>query len=110
MDDYVKRFVTKDGKQRVTIYRDDYADNPRYNTDEPLHCEDWSRECTIMVKSERESHSSSARNLLEYLINNYGDEKKIIESLVTNGKNPEKLYDVIEKKKVGTLFVAKEID
>ena len=31
-----------------------------------------------------------------------------IDVLVTNGKNPEKLYDVIEKKKVGTLFVAKE--
>ena len=31
-----------------------------------------------------------------------------IDVLVTNGKNPEKLYDIIEKKKVGTLFVAKE--
>ena len=30
-----------------------------------------------------------------------------IDVLVTNGKNPEKLYDIIEKKKVGTLFVAK---
>ena len=31
-----------------------------------------------------------------------------IDVLVTNGKNPEKLYDIIEKKKVGTLFVAKD--
>ena len=31
-----------------------------------------------------------------------------IDVLITNGKNPEKLYDIIEKKKVGTLFVAKE--
>lgn len=31
-----------------------------------------------------------------------------IDVLVTNGKNPEMLYDIIEKKKVGTLFVAKE--
>ncbi len=31
-----------------------------------------------------------------------------IDVLVTNGKNPEKLYDIIEKKKVGTLFVAKK--
>ncbi len=30
-----------------------------------------------------------------------------IDVLITNGKNPEKLYDIIEKKKVGTLFVAK---
>lgn len=29
-----------------------------------------------------------------------------IDVLITNGKNPEKLYDIIEKKKVGTLFVA----
>lgn len=31
-----------------------------------------------------------------------------IDVLVTNGKNPEKLYDIVEKKKVGTLFVAKD--
>ena len=31
-----------------------------------------------------------------------------IDVLITNGKNPERLYDVIDKKKVGTLFVAKE--
>ena len=29
-----------------------------------------------------------------------------IDVLITNGKNPEKLYDIIENKKVGTLFVA----
>lgn len=87
MEDYVKRFVTKDGKQRVTIYRDDYAENPRYNTDEPLHCEDWSRDCSIMNKQERESKLSSARRLLEYMIRNYGDYKKIIDFLVENGKH-----------------------
>ena len=32
-----------------------------------------------------------------------------IDVLITNGKNPEKLYDIIEKKKVGTLFFAKEL-
>jgi glutamate 5-kinase len=31
-----------------------------------------------------------------------------IDVLITNGKNPEKLYDIIEKKKVGTLFVAQK--
>ena len=31
-----------------------------------------------------------------------------IDVLITNGKNPERLYDIIDKKKVGTLFVAKE--
>ena len=33
---------------------------------------------------------------------------KGIDVLITNGKKPEMLYDIIEKKKVGTLFVAKE--
>ncbi len=32
-----------------------------------------------------------------------------IDVLITNGKNPERLYDIIDKKKVGTLFVAKEV-
>jgi hypothetical protein len=40
-----------------------------------------------MNKQERESKSSNARNLLEYMINNYGDYKKIIDTLVENGKN-----------------------
>ena len=31
-----------------------------------------------------------------------------IDTLVTNGKNPAVLYDIIEGKKVGTLFVARE--
>ncbi len=32
-----------------------------------------------------------------------------IDVLITNGKNPERLYDIIDKKKVGTLFVAREV-
>lgn len=82
-----KRFIKKDGSQRISFYRDEYADNPRNMTDEPLHCEDWAREYSIMNKRERENKSSSARNLLEYMINNYGDYKKIIDTLVDNGKN-----------------------
>lgn len=85
--DLVKRFIKKDGSQRISFYRDEYAENPRDMTDEPLHCEDWSREYSIMIKQDKESKSSSARNLLEYMINNYGDYKKIIDALVDNGKN-----------------------
>lgn len=87
MKDYVKRFVTKDGKQRVTIYREECADNPRWNTDEPLHCEDWSRDFSIMGKSERESKSSSARDLIIYLMRDYGKREAIIDMLVDNGKH-----------------------
>lgn len=85
--DLVKRFIKKDGSQRISFYREEYACSPRDMTDEPLHCEDWSREYTIMTKDEQESKSSNARNLLEYMISNYGDYKKIIDTLVENGKN-----------------------
>ena len=33
-----------------------------------------------------------------------------IDVLITHGHKPERLYDIIEKKKVGTLFVAKKTD
>ena len=82
--DLAKRFVTKDGKQRIAIYYEEYADNPRYNTDEPLHCEDWSREYSIMNKSERESKSYDACKLIRYLLARYGDNKKIIKLLKDN--------------------------
>ena len=85
--DLVKRMVKKDGSQRISFYRDEYAENPRGMTDEPLHCEDWSRGYSIMTKQDKESKSSSARSLLEYMIRNYGDYKKIIDTLVENGKN-----------------------
>lgn len=98
--DLVKRFLTKDGNTRISIYQDTCAENPRYMTDEPLHCDDWSRECTITTKQERESGFSSARNLLEYLIRNYGNDKKIIESLIANGKKIDK-----EKVDYGTALV-----
>jgi len=94
MEDYVKRYVTKDGKQRVTIYRDEYAENPRDNTDEPLHCEDWSRDGSLMGKQERENKSGSAYNFLCYMLEMYGDKKKIIKILKDNYKsNVHKYHD-----------------
>lgn len=87
MEDYVKRLVTKNGKQRVTIYYDEYAENPRYTTDEPLHCNDWLRDYSIMCDSERDSHYSNARRLIEYLLENYGKRDTIIDMLVENGKH-----------------------
>ena len=85
--DLVKRMVKKDGSQRISFYREECADNPRDTTDEPLHCEDYSRDYSIMSKDERESKSSSARNLLERMIGNYADYKKVIDFLVENGKH-----------------------
>ena len=85
--EYAKRFVTKDGNTRISIYGDEYSENPRYNTDEPLHCEDWSRDHSIMNKQEREYKASDARTCIERLAGEFGDYKKIIDFLVENGKH-----------------------
>ena len=86
--EYVKRFITKDGKQRVSIVQEAYAENPRYMTDEPLHCNDWSREYSIMNKDERDVHHySSARSLLNQMLVWYGKREVIIDMLVENGKH-----------------------
>ena len=85
--DYVKRFVTKDGNTRISIYYDNDADNPRYNTDEPFHCEDWSCDHSIMTEHERENKSKDARKLLEYLIltGDNCNREKFINALIDNG-------------------------
>lgn len=91
---YAKRFFTKDGKTRITIWQQEYAENPRDMTDEPLHCEDWSREYSIMTKDERQNKSMNARALLEYFLAKYGDSKKMLAELKNNYKkdSPES-YD-----------------
>ena len=88
-NELVKRMVKKDGSQRISFYRDEYAENPRYNTDEPLHCEDWSRDYSIMDKRERETESENAAKLIRYLLARYGDNKKIIKLLKDNYKDRE---------------------
>lgn len=86
-NDLVKRMVKKDGSQRISFYREDYAYNPRDMTDEPLHCEDWSRDYSIMNKHERENKSSNAAALLRYLLQRHGDDKKSIKALKDNYKS-----------------------
>ena len=88
-NELVKRMVKKDGSQRISFYRDKYAENPRDMTDEPLHCEDWSRDYSIMDKHERETKSENARNLIRYLLQRYGNSKKIIKLLKGNYKGSE---------------------
>ena len=83
----IKRFIKKDGSQRISFYREDDADNPRYMYDEPLHCADWARDGSIMNKQEREGNSSSARELLERMIVRHADWKNVIDFLVENGKH-----------------------
>ena len=88
-NDLVKRFIKKDGSQRISFYRDEYAESPRDMTDEPLHCEDWSRDYSIMDKHERETKSENAAKLIRYLLERYGDNKKIVKTLKDNYKDCE---------------------
>ena len=85
----VKRMVKKDGSQRISFYCEEYAENPRDTTDEPLHCEDWSRDYSIMNKQERETKSEDAGKLIRYLLARYGDNKKIVKLLKDNYKGIE---------------------
>ena len=85
--DLVKRFIKKDGSQRISFYRDEYAENPRDTTDEPLHCEDWSRDCSIMNKHERETKSENVCEWIRYMLERYGNTKAIFEVLRNNAKS-----------------------
>lgn len=87
--EYAKRFLTKDGKKRLTIYQQEYPEDPRDMTDEPLHCEDWSANCSIMNRHERETKSENAAKLIRYLLASYGDNKKIVKLLKDNYKDSE---------------------
>jgi hypothetical protein len=85
--DLVKRFIKKDGSQRISFYREDYAENPRDMTDEPLHCEDWSRSYSIMNKHERETKSDNACKWIRYMLERYGNTKEIFKVLFENAKS-----------------------
>ena len=85
--DLAKRFVTKDGSKRISIYRDDCHCNPRDTTDEPFHCEDWHRNYSIMNKHENETKSNDALNLIKYMLERYGNSKEMINVLKANHKS-----------------------
>ena len=87
MKDFVKRFISKDGMTRLTVYRDEQGYNPRDMTDEPLHCEDWSRNYSIMNKHERETKSENACNRIRYMLERYGNTKEIFKVLFENAKS-----------------------
>ena len=84
--DLVKRFIKKDGSQRISFYRDEYAGNPRDMTDEPLHCEDWLRNYSIMNKQEGETKSDNACKWIRYMLERYGNTKEIVKVLRENAK------------------------
>lgn len=88
-NELVKRMVKKDGSRRISFYREECPESPRDMTDQPLHCEDWSRDYSIMNRQERETKSKDAGKLIRYLLARYGDNKKIIKLLKDNYKDSE---------------------
>ena len=86
-NELVKRFIKKDGSQRISFYRDEYAENPRGMNDEPLHCEDWSRDYSIMTKQERGSKSKDVCDWIRYMLERYGNTKEIFKVLFENAKS-----------------------
>lgn len=85
MNEHIIQKTTKDGKYRVTVNVDDFADNPLGLYDDQLYVCDWSRKYSIMRRRD-DRDFESARELLEYLLRWYGDCDKIIERLICNGK------------------------
>lgn len=95
-NDLVKRFVKKDGSQRISFYQDEYADSPRDMTDEPLHCCDWARNCSIMVKND--PSYSDARSLINQMLVWHGKRETIIAALCKGIENNRLEYNRSERR------------
>ena len=89
--DLVKRFIKKDGSQRISFYREEYAENPRYTTDEPLHCCDWVRNYSITNKVD--PSYSDARSLINQMLVWYGKREVIIDALCKGIENNRLEYN-----------------
>lgn len=90
-NDLVKRFIKKDGSQRISFYREEYAENPRYTTDEPLHCCDWVRNYSITNKVD--PSYSDARSLINQMLVWYGKREVIIDALCKGIENNRLEYN-----------------
>lgn len=85
--------VSEDKKYRLTVWYEEGAEHPLCMCDFPLHMDDWCREhCANPTMPNRdkskEEHWSSRQECMRYLVDSYGDEKKIVERLIANGKKP----------------------
>ena len=90
-NELVKRFIKKDGSQRISFYREEYADNPRDTTDEPLHCCDWVRNYSITNKVD--PSYSDARSLINQMLVWYGKREVIIDALCKGIENNRLEYN-----------------
>lgn len=87
MENFEKRFVTSDKMFRVSIRREEYPENPRELTDEPIYFEDYNREYSVMGRTERQNKCSNMAERVYNLFSEYADAKKVVDLLIENGKH-----------------------
>lgn len=86
--------VSEDRKLRLTVWYDEGAEHPLCMWDYPLHLDDWGRDGSINpTRFNRDpstrDHYESRQACMRYLVCSFGDEKKIIDRLIANGKATE---------------------
>ncbi len=80
--------VSADGKYRLTVRYEEWAEHPLLTCDFPLHMDDWCRNYSANPTcwTNDKEHTDSLESCMRSLLARYGDEKKIIDLLVRNGK------------------------
>lgn len=82
------RKMSEDGKYRLTVRYDECAEHPLCVCDFPLHMDDWNGDYSANPTrmSKVEEHFRDRAECMRYLVNNFGDVKKIIDRLIANGR------------------------
>lgn len=86
--------MSADKKYRLTVHYDECVIHPLRTCDFPLHMDDWDRGYSARPyahsrKRDNDDHYGSREECMRYLLRYYGDEKKIIDLLVANGKKQQ---------------------
>jgi hypothetical protein len=86
--------VSADKKLRLTVWYEEGAEHPLAWCDYPLHLDDWSPAGSINPTRwhsdpAKRNHYESRQECMRYLVNSFGDAKKIIDRLIANGKATE---------------------
>lgn len=85
------RKVSADGKYRLTVRYEECAEHPLLMCDFPLHMDDWCRDYSANPTrwyrdKSKHAHHDSRADCMRYLLNNFGDPKKVVDRLVESGK------------------------
>lgn len=86
--------VSADKKLRLTVWYEEGAEHPLVWCEYPLHLDDWNHDGSINPTRwhsdpAKRDHYESRQECMRYLVNSFGDAKKIIDRLIANGKATE---------------------